>query len=82
MDVFESLDLFLSRLSIYIQHDITHPLKEVIVRTLAQTILTLGMVTNLIKEKRSGMSYIHCNYQAELTRCSQSYFCKTIDWEE
>lgn len=54
VEIFGSLNLFLGRLSIYIQHDLTPLLKEVIVKILAQILLMLGKVTNLIKEKRSG----------------------------
>lgn len=53
-DIFESLNCFLGRLGLYLKHEITAEVKEIVVKILAQLLVIVGSVTKLIKEKRYG----------------------------
>ncbi|EIM89337.1 uncharacterized protein STEHIDRAFT_109549 [Stereum hirsutum FP-91666 SS1] len=53
IDIFESLESFLGRLTTYLEHDISCLMKEVIVKILAHLLSILGVATRLIRERRA-----------------------------
>lgn len=73
--MFRDLKSFLERLTVYIQPEITTPLKEIVVDTLAQLFMVLGVKS--IKQKRPdrdgeaagaiepGGSYGHCRHLSD-----------------
>ena len=54
ISMFEKVKSFIERLSVYVQQDITTPLRQIIVETLAQLLVMLGVATKTMKRKRPG----------------------------
>ena len=56
--MFGKVKSFIERLSVYAQHEITTPLKKIIVETLAQLLVVLGVATKSMKRKRPGKDLV------------------------
>ncbi|THH11184.1 hypothetical protein EW146_g8129 [Bondarzewia mesenterica] len=52
IQILQDLDDFLDRFKVHLDHDITRPIKEMIVKVLAHLLTILGLVTKSVKENR------------------------------
>ena len=57
ISMFEKVKSFIERLSVYVQQDITTPLRQIIVETLAQLLVVLGVATKRMKQNRLGRRF-------------------------
>jgi hypothetical protein len=86
IDMFQRLENFLHRLRVHLYHDITPPVREIVVEILAQLLLIIGLATKLMKEGRVGetvkltpphpCSLMHFSFRTLLQRSDwQKYRC-------
>ena len=58
IDFLESIEHFMNRLDIYIHIPPTHAMNEIVVKILVEIISTLAVVTEQLKQQRSGGSVL------------------------
>ena len=81
--MFGKVNSFIERLSVYIQQEITTPLRKIFVETLAQLLVVLGVATKSMKQNPLGAGLVTLEripgLMTLLVRYSKSLFGKNTD---
>ena len=81
--MFRKVNSFIERLSVYIQQEITTPLRKIFVETLAQLLVVLGVATKSMKQNPLGAGLVTLEripwLMTLLVRYSKSLFGKNTD---